>query len=68
VKGGLHGDDAFRRYGRTSLAMIEKKFFPAVVANKQATTGEVQWAFWKSDGSGYYVVFVTSGLTGVAAY
>jgi hypothetical protein len=47
---------------------MEKKFFPAVVANKQATTGTVQWAFWKPDGSGYYVVFITSGLTGVATY
>jgi hypothetical protein len=68
VKGGVYGDDAFRRYGRTSLALIEKKFFPAVVANKQATTGTAQWACRKADGSGYYVVFVTSGLTGVAAY
>jgi hypothetical protein len=68
VIGGVYGDDAFRRYNRSTLALMEKKFFPAVVANKQATTGTVQWAFWKPDGSGYYVVFITSGLTGVAAY
>jgi hypothetical protein len=68
VIGGVYGDDAFRRYNRSTLALMEKKFFPAVVANKQATTGTVQWAFWKPDGSGYYVVFITSGLTGVATY
>jgi hypothetical protein len=68
VIGGVYGDDAFRRYNRSTLALVEKKFFPAVVSNKQATTGTVQWAFWKPDGSGYYVVFITSGLTGVAAY
>jgi hypothetical protein len=68
VIGGVYGDDAFRRYNRSTLALMEKKFFPAVVANKQATTGTVQWAFWKPDGSGYYVVFIMSGLTGVATY
>jgi hypothetical protein len=66
--GNVYGPDSFRLYDRYSFALLEKRFFPAVISNGTATVGTVTWAYWKPDGSGYYVVFVSSGLTGIAEY
>lgn len=72
VRSGVYGyeeTEAFRVYDRGTAGLLEKHLYPAVIGGGGAgRTGQVQWAFWKSGGSGYYVVFVAGGLTGIATY
>jgi hypothetical protein len=65
---GGYGADAFRVYDRSLTVPPVKMYAPAVFSGTSATGGAVQWVFWRGDGSGYYAVFVTSGLTGIAEY
>jgi hypothetical protein len=65
---GGYGYDALRIYDRSLTSPPVKKVAPAVIANARATWGEVRWVFWKHDGTGFYAVFVTSSLTGIAEY
>lgn len=66
VTNDIYGADAFRVYDRDTLQLLERHFHPAMFDLGSIATP--RWAFWKADGSRYYVVGYASPKTGIATY
>lgn len=66
VTSDSYGADAFRVYDRDTLQLLERRFHPAMFDIGGIATPS--WAFWKADGSRYYVVGYDSAKTGIATY
>lgn len=55
-----------RHVDRSTLQLLERRFHPAMFDLGSIATP--RWAFWKADGSRYYVAGFASAKTGIATY
>lgn len=63
--------ESVRLHDRTTLALVREHLAPVVFASGGIERGTPVYAFWKPDGSGFYVVTAQSGAApamGVAEY